>query len=301
VLIEEEIRSKPLLTTADVSRITGALRHTYRRMYRHDGVILWAYTPEQFRALRPCINVHEPPVEDFKELERQLNAQMREGKLPSPTLLSRLMSKSRKDWFREFRRARDNIYLETNVPVVFEIGWWSMYGSTFIDARRNSFGIIVLARPRALQLDASCYLIHRTDGPAFLSANGQRSYVIHGELVPPELFEAPTKLSDRQIRKLIQINNVSARTAILEKLEPTSVLRAIRAEELDRWREYTLYTSPFTRYHMLAYFHLRAHCLTMRNPTTGQIHFEWVPIYCRTVSEALAFRNHRSGFPVVLT
>jgi len=305
--LEEEIANMPPLTKKEVGRITGALRSACKRRGL-DVLILWAYTPEQLWSLAPCILFDASPVGEFREVEKRINDQMRKGKLPSPTWLSSLApsEKLKKLWFSWLRRARRNLYAFFGphflTPLRFKFYIWQRFGSTFINKWSSNFCTVVFARPQKLHLQRSSYgMLHCIDGPAFISANGQKSYIIHGRLVPPELFENPEKLSDKQIQQFMRIPNVTIRDAIFEKVGFARLLRAVRAVEVDNWREYTLYMTPVKRNSKHARSALHANCLSMINPTTGRVHFEWVPRHCNTVEAALRFRNGRRGVPIVLT
>jgi hypothetical protein len=88
--------------------------------------------------------------------------------------------------------------------------------------------------------------------------------------------------------------NVQVRREIVRKIGIERVCEALEAECLDRQGNYELLlldlqdgrTRPF---------------LKMKNPSIGVYHIEGVAPECRTVAEALAWRNQSDVPPTVLT
>jgi len=157
--------------------------------------------------------------------------------------------------------------------------------------------VIMFARPRRFVVDSSsravgCFKLHCEDGPAFISADGEEGYYLHGERVPKRVITDPENVSRKDLLRLAAIPYVDVRAAILSRLPFHTILRACKAREMDTWQGYKLYRTSKR---------LKANCLLMRNPTTGMMHLEWVPKTCQTVEEALSFRNRKSGLPIILT
>jgi len=303
--IEREIASMPPLTEEEGYRTVRSLLRNFRRRNQCDCLVLLAYTPEQAAILDVLRDIGSW-CGDVRKVERRVNEKLRKGRLPSPNWFSELSPSpvAQTTLSRLIRRACYNVYEPLPNWERFEnsIGlkvWYRYPSRAIINKIEGRESVLALARPRMVHLDSEG-LFHNEDGPAFISATNQKSYLIHGQLVPPKLFEAPEELSDQQVRRLIEIPNVTTREVVLEKIGIARALRALKVIKLDHWREYTLYTTPYNKYRGAISFKIFANCLTMVNPTTGKLHLEWVPQSCKSVKAALKFRNRWDGAPVVL-
>jgi hypothetical protein len=150
--------------------------------------------------------------------------------------------------------------------------------------------VIALARPR-LHMDAE--QLHAVEGPAVSWPEGEEQYFfLNGVHVPSEIVE--TSARQLEPRLLLKERNVQVRREIVRKIGIERVCEALEAECLDRQGNYELLlldlqdgrTRPF---------------LKMKNPSIGVYHIEGVAPECRTVAEALAWRNQSDVPPTVLT
>jgi len=153
--------------------------------------------------------------------------------------------------------------------------------------------VVALERPvRIRLLGKHMPCLHCKDGPAFVAANGVRECYILGRSVPSCFEKPPEELKDEEVLALLAYPEVDVRTIILERIGIERALKACGAIEIDSQSGYILYKPSWG---------LKACCLEMQNPTTGAQHLEWVPGNCKTVKEALEFRNRVPGLPSVLT
>jgi len=164
----------------------------------------------------------------------------------------------------------------------YEAGLWLFWITTS--------EVVALARP-ALRLLAK--QLHSTEGPAVAWPEGEHQYYfLNGVNVPREIVETPARELDP--RTLLHESNAEVRREIVRKVGIERVCEALDAKCLDRSGNYELLlldlqdgrTRPF---------------LKMKNPSVGVYHIEGVPPECRTVAEALAWRNQSDVPPSILT
>jgi hypothetical protein len=134
--------------------------------------------------------------------------------------------------------------------------------------------VIALTRP-AIKLNGE--QLHSDRGPAVSwPEGGQQYYFLNDVHVPREIVETPAR-----------------------ELDPRLMLReqnaqALGAECIDRQGDYELLLLDLQDGRMRPY-------LKMKNPSVGVYHIEGVAPECRTVAEALAWRNQSDSPPTVLT
>jgi hypothetical protein len=164
----------------------------------------------------------------------------------------------------------------------FEAGLWLFW--------ITSAAVIALPRPQ-LQLNGE--QLHAANGPAVSWPEGEEQYFfLNGVQVPREIVETPASQLDPRL--LLQERNTEVRREIVRKVGIERVCQALDAQCLDSQGNYELLlldlqdgrTRPF---------------LKMRNPSIGVYHIEGVAPECRTVAEALAWRNQSDIPPTVLT
>jgi hypothetical protein len=164
----------------------------------------------------------------------------------------------------------------------FEAGLWLFW--------ITSSAVIALPRPQ-LQLHGE--QLHAVNGPAVSWHEGEEQFFfLNGVHVPREIVETPA--SELDPRLLLKERNTEVRREIVRKIGIERVCEVLEAECLDRQGNYELLllnlgdwrTRPF---------------LKMRNPSIGVYHIEGVAPECRTVAQALAWRNQSDVPPSVLT
>ena len=150
--------------------------------------------------------------------------------------------------------------------------------------------VFALRRPE-LYVDAEGRL--HADGRAAVAwPDGARLYALHGVLVPAEIALTPG--SELNPRLVVRERNVEVRRELVRKIGLERLLVALGAKSVDKRGDYELL--------MLELGDGRARpFLKMRNPSVPVWHVEGVHPDCRTVAEALAWRNGTDVPPSVLT
>jgi hypothetical protein len=150
--------------------------------------------------------------------------------------------------------------------------------------------VIALSRP-ILRLDEGRF--HAADGPGISwPGSEQQFFFLNGVRVARELVETPAR--DLDARLILRERNVEVRREIVRKIGIERICWDLGAQSIDSQGDYELLlldlrdgrTRPF---------------LKMKNPSVGVYHIEGVAPECRTVAEALAWRNQSDVPPSVLT
>lgn len=150
--------------------------------------------------------------------------------------------------------------------------------------------IIALQRPR-LQVQAK--QLHCADGPAVSWPAAEEPYFfLNGVHVPREIVETPARELDPRL--MLREENAQVRREIVRKVGIERVCEALNAQCLDRAGNYELLLLDLQDGRHRPF-------LKMKNPSVGVYHIEGVAPECRTVAEALAWRNQSDVPPSILT
>jgi hypothetical protein len=150
----------------------------------------------------------------------------------------------------------------------------------------------VIAVPRPV-LRIEGRMLHCPDGPAISWPEGERYYFLHGVEVVREIVETPASRLDPRL--ILLERNAQVRREIVRKVGVERVCEALHARSVDRQGDYELLMLDLLDGRMRPY-------LKMRNASVpGVYHVEGVAPECRTVAEALAWRNQTDLPPSVLT
>jgi len=164
----------------------------------------------------------------------------------------------------------------------FEAGLWCFW----IGASE----IIALPRP-ILKIEAG--RLHATDGPAIQWPDGEQQYFFLNDVnVPPEIVTTPARVLDPRL--ILRERNGEVRREIVRKIGIERICHELSAECLDSAGDYELLLLDLQDGRMRPF-------LKMKNPSIGVYHIEGVAPECRTVAEALAWRNQSDVPPSVLT
>jgi len=307
------LNSQPPITEQDLLETTNEIKKRTQSAIGYTLPVFWTYTLEQYEALTTALSRLEDftlisklrAPKDYRPIEQQINAILKEGKDVSIEMLSDLQTHcSYLILSRNYKtvRAREWLYR------VLDVDYYScsaryLRPKTLLERMKRRyrhafcvtltpFCFVTVARPQKAMIDPERWFLHCDTGPAFISAQGHREYYILGCCVPSTFVKPPSDLSNDDILRILSHPNVDVRTFMLRKLSIERVLEACEAKQLDRWEQYTLYAPSNI---------LRARALRMVNPTTGAEHFEWVPNHCKSVVQALNYRNRGKGLPIVLT
>ena len=135
--------------------------------------------------------------------------------------------------------------------------------------------------------------LHMDGGPALEYADGTRCWGLNGVSVPQELAEM--KAEELDCKKWIQEQNAEVRREFVRKVGVERLMVKLGSKRLDKEEDYELHeidlggrTGAWP-------------ALKMLNPSIGIWHVEWVDKACKTVREALTWRNQSDAEPVLLT
>jgi len=162
-------------------------------------------------------------------------------------------------------------------------GRWSPYPEMVIFQHRHS----------QIHRDSAGRL-HRDGGPALAYRDGFAAWALHGVLVPRSLAETPDGQLDP--RTLVTIRNAEVRREFVRKVGIERICYAFQAKAVDRRGTYELLILDLGDGRRRPY-------LKMLNPSIGTWHVEGVSPHCRTVAQALAWRDGEDVYvePDVLT
>lgn len=145
--------------------------------------------------------------------------------------------------------------------------------------------------------------LHNEKGPAVKWDKGEE-WFLRGVSVPKWLVDTPTEeLNFGHLNKLI---NAEQRRMLLDKADIKTLISQSGKDSLriidDQWDE---------RGYRVIQVTVKAtgrwgadqqrRALQMRNPSTGDVHVEWVPPDVGTIKEALKYRNGGLDEPIILT
>lgn len=164
----------------------------------------------------------------------------------------------------------------------FEAGLWCFW--------MTADDVIALPRP-AMKLSGG--QLHSEHGPAISWPGSEQEYFfLNGTNVPREIVETPA--SELDPRRLLKEWNAEVRRELVRKIGIERVCEVLEAQCLDRQGNYELLLLDLQDGRQRPY-------LKMKNPSIGVYHIEGVAPECRTVAEALAWRNQSDVPPSVLT
>lgn len=165
----------------------------------------------------------------------------------------------------------------------FEAGLWQFWATPA--------EVVALPRP-ALSFDAEGWL-HSEDGPAVSwPGSDQRYFYLNGVHVPEEVATTPAGRLDPRL--LLSERGADVRREIIRKVGIERVCEALAARCVDRSGDYELLLLDLRDGRVRPF-------LKMKNPSVQVWHIEGVSPECRTVAEALAWRNQSDVPPSVLT
>lgn len=143
--------------------------------------------------------------------------------------------------------------------------------------------------------------LHCDNGPAIAWKDGYCEYFLNGVSVSKELAETPAVHLDPKI--LVTEKNAEVRREIVRKIGLERIVSALNAEIIDK-EVVELKNGQKLEYEVvlldLGDGRKRPY-LKMINPSIDTVHIEGVSRECKTVKDALKFRNGTSELPVNLT
>ena len=134
--------------------------------------------------------------------------------------------------------------------------------------------------------------LHRVGGPALQYPDGWSIWALNGVCVPRWLAETPEGQLDP--RRLLKIENAEVRREFVRRVGIERICYTLGAVVLDKQGDYELLVLDIQDGRRRPY-------LKMLNPSIGTWHVEGVHPSCKTVAEALAWRNGTPASPAILT
>ncbi len=152
-------------------------------------------------------------------------------------------------------------------------GWWAPYQNAAILQHRHC----------ELHQNAQGRL-HKDGGMAVKYRDGWGVYALNGVRVPQWLAETSAEQLD--CKQIVQLQNVEERREGVRKVGVERLVYKLGAKSLDKRGDYELLE-------MNLGLQRPAHALKMLNASVPELwHVEFVQHHCRTVEQALNFRNH---------
>ncbi|MBN1489917.1 MAG: hypothetical protein JXA69_08370 [Phycisphaerae bacterium] len=152
--------------------------------------------------------------------------------------------------------------------------------------------VMIAEPPAEIHWDVSGRL-HNEEGPAIVFRDGWTWSVINRTFVPTWLVTTPAEQIDP--RRIRQIGNAQVRAEFVRKVGIERICYTLKAEAIDKQGDYELLELDLGDSR-------RRPFLKMLNPSVPELwHVEGVDPSCKTVAEALAWRNGSSRIPENLT
>ena len=178
--------------------------------------------------------------------------------------------------------------------IAIDCHWWSPFKNV----------VLASEKPVAIHLDAQGRL-HSFDSLAIEYGDGWGVYSIYGRRCPERVIKTP--VNQIPIEWWADEENVETRLAVEQKIGTARILKELNAKQVHSRQmeipgpENKLFLHRYNVVEMAFKNGDKRKVLEMVNPSTGEIHREWVPPECDTVEKALAFRNGTEALPEVLT
>jgi len=134
--------------------------------------------------------------------------------------------------------------------------------------------------------------LHRDGGPAIRYADGFSVWALNGVRVSQEIAETPGDKLDCNL--VLKEKNAEIRREIVRKIGNERLCIELNAEVVDKVGDYELLILDLKD-------NMRRPFLKMTNPSIGVYHIEGVHPDCKTVPDALNFRNGTREVPIKLT
>jgi len=166
------------------------------------------------------------------------------------------------------------------MDIAINCGWWLPYKN------------VVIASEKPCEIHLRDKRLHRDHGPAILYRDGYSVWALNGVRVSQIVAETDAVSLSPSL--LLSEKNAEVRREIVRKIGVDRVYTELGGKELDSWGNYSLITLDLQDGRHRPY-------LKMLNPSIGTWHIEGVHPNCRTVMDALEWRNVTKEIPEVLT
>ena len=177
-------------------------------------------------------------------------------------------------WLAFYEALRDHCEFEKLAGLI-EVAESCAFAWTFPDV------VVFSAPPVEIHRNAEGQL-HCETGPAVKFADGWGVWALNGVRLTQEIVETPASELDPKL--VTTTENAEWRREIVRKIGIERICEALNAKSVDKDGEYELLMLTLGDRRQRPY-------LKMRNPSIGVFHIEGVSPECRTVQQALNFRN----------
>ncbi|MFX0022136.1 MAG: DUF6745 domain-containing protein [Candidatus Hermodarchaeota archaeon] len=159
---------------------------------------------------------------------------------------------------------------------------------------------------RPIEIHKKGNLLHKDGGAAVKYKDGYSIWCLNGINVSREIAETPADKLDCKL--LLTEKNVEVRREIIRKIGIKRICEDLNAKCIDTYktkRKYNIWDldlqcfkeeSAYYELLVLNVDNIEITGLKMKNPSLGTDCVEWVPRECKTVKEAIMFRNDLSEF-----
>lgn len=152
---------------------------------------------------------------------------------------------------------------------------------------------IVSRKPKIFRKEG---VLHREDGPAIEYPDGVGVYLLNDVRVTKEIVMTPVEKFTKEM--IIGEVNVEVRREVVAKVGIDRAMKLLGGSRIDKktiaGNEYELIDIDLMEETYTPF-------LRMKNPSIDTWHIEGVHPSCRTIEEALEYRNGIKGTPIVLT
>jgi hypothetical protein len=151
---------------------------------------------------------------------------------------------------------------------------------------------IVSRKPTKIHWDMTRSLLHNETGPAIEYADGFAVYLLNGVRMKKEYVETPWNELDPIL--VLRETNAEVRRELVRKIGIERLVEKLGCTILDAEGDYELLNVDLKDGRIRPY-------LKMKNPSIQVYHIEGVHPDCRTVKDALKYRNGTTDSPVKLS
>lgn len=155
------------------------------------------------------------------------------------------------------------------------------------------YGNIFIAIKNPVIKFDSYHRFHCEDGPSIIFKDGTKIFALEGIIVPEEYVVCSDK--NKLLDYFVKEKNTEIRRLLLKRVGIDTFLKSEKCSCIDRNKQgYELFR--FTRTTRENY-----KLLKMINPSTGEVHCEWVPRDIKQIEKAIQWRNDAIGPPLIIT
>jgi hypothetical protein len=149
---------------------------------------------------------------------------------------------------------------------------------------------IISDRPESIKMKNG--VLHCDNAPAIRYTDGFSIWCLNGVSVPQEIIETSAEKLNPEL--IVKEQNAEVRREIVRKIGIDRVCQKLGARVLDKQGDYELIDINLGENRYRPY-------LKMKNPSIGVFHIEGVATECKTVQEALKWRNKTEEKPLIVT